>query len=192
MNGIDNFLNNLGAYLVVHHRTPGTWVSSGLCALASLNRLTCAGEGALKLAGVIKDPYATDNLATRYRVFEKFSWDAAAFSFYALCASNYVHGSAKFGAIVFNIYSGFEYMLSTSKADIYITSRVIGNVLEFSLTKLVWPPVRETAKITYEVLRRIPLPNNPVWVGVALLAGSIGITYFWRKSVPALPAPKVG
>ena len=91
------------------------------------------------------------------------------------CASNYVPVTARAGAIAF---AALAYMSHGDKSlKDYASISVIGTVIAAPLDHAVIPATKFVYKQVSNLLSRIHLPKDPVWIGVSLLVVLMGATF---------------
>lgn len=109
--------------------------------------------------------------------------------FYGLCAAEVIPYSTPIGATVFTVYT----LVRGGDNDAYYTSQILKKPVTLLASGVAWPVVKATAKIAGNILltaaemagsilKNIPLPNHPIWVGVVLL-GAGGLVYNYSLPV---------
>jgi len=114
--------------------------------------------------------------------------------FYGLCAANIIPGTSFLGAFIFTCYS----IIKNHTADDYVltkflqhtftlitdvTRSVVDNVIAPLYKKIVRPVLIAIIDVVDAIVSAIPLPEHPVWQGVALLGTAIIIV---KVALPAL------
>lgn len=173
--------------------TQGAWTVGGM--------VICAGAAIEMAIRTIVDLGKIIQRGADDRVLKDLSADLGGMLFYGLCAVNIIPYAAIIGAAVFTIYS----ISSCENQDAYFASVFIGKPIKWFgdkvampfIEKVLWPVIQTIGEIAGKIIKgigevmknildMIPLPENPVWIGV----GAIGVAVLVVKVV--LPALGLG
>lgn len=170
--------------------THGAWTGGGM-AICGTAALEMGVRTIVDLGKIIKGG-AND------QVLKDLSADLGGTIFYGLCSVEVIPGAAIIGAAIFSAYS----ISSCENRDAYLTSMLLGkpvrwfgdNVFVPGMEKIVWPIIKVIAEIVGQIfngiaeimgniLKAIPLPENPIWIGVGAIGAAVVVI---KVVLPAL------
>jgi len=132
------------------------------------------------------------------RALNNLSTDLGGAIFYRCCAVNILPGAAIIGVAIFTIYS----ISSCDNQDAYFTSSVIGKPINWigdhvvvliafkiiapvtlAVIEIVLRIFSAIAEVIGNILKAIPLPESPIWIGVGCLGAAVLVV---KVVLPAL------
>jgi hypothetical protein len=174
-------MNTIANYMSVHHTLQVTLGSAVICAAVAAETGIRSVYDIFKLISL-----NSENQDEKDAVKRNISSNLGSALFYGLCAANIIPGTAIMGAVIFTIYSNCVTDSKKSLQEEYLISKVIAQPCHFLVKKVifpiaenvVFPVVQKVASCTYHILKQIPLPTHPIWIGSALLVSTIAIVKF--------------
>lgn len=185
---VSNLFNNL---------LPPTYAAANkITVISGVGCAIVATEMALRALGDLKEMFSDKPKDT---TSYNFSANLGGAIFYGLCATNFIPFTPLIGLSTFVAYSIVTHHsthFSLISAERYLCANLISKPVVFTAKEVVWPilnklvlpALEKITTVVYNILRKIPLPRHPVWIGVALLVTGIAAI----KLVPPMWAYALG